>query len=301
MTEQHWWTPARQAQPWTDGQVLQAPHDTGAAGAPLNRHQRQPGLSASLTLAPYRRSSAAMPPASVVPPCPPEVGQLLAGLGYDAAALVDLERLAAALVQAQKTLNLVAPDSVPPLWQRHLLDSAQLLPVLRTLPAKHWVDLGSGGGFPLLVLGIGLKRWAHDNACDRAAATTSKGRPPVDEGPNSLPLHGIESDQRKVAFLRLTASRLGLALRVWPQRIETVPPFSQAVFTARALANLHQLLGWVHRLGGDGAKAVLLKGRRWQEEVTQAQQRWGFRCDDRPSLSDPQARLLVIEDLHRRQ
>ncbi len=266
-----------------------------------------------------------MPPAPPVPPCPQEIGHLLAGLGYDAPALADLERLAAALVQAQRTLNLVAPDSVAPLWERHLLDSAQVLPVLRTLPADHWVDLGSGGGFPLLVLGIGLKRWPHSSAPDPLAAPASLGRDPrnaeaeneadrdqggknqggkdqgaTGEEAKSPHLHGIESDQRKVAFLRLTASRLGLALRVWPQRIETAPAFSRAVFTARALASLDLLLGWIHRLGGDGAQAVFLKGRRWQEEVTQAQQRWAFRCDDRPSLSDPQARLLVIQDLHRR-
>ncbi|MDX2103112.1 MAG: 16S rRNA (guanine(527)-N(7))-methyltransferase RsmG [Alphaproteobacteria bacterium] len=180
-----------------------------------------------------------------------------------------LERYAETLRLWQTRINLVGPATVPVLWQRHMLDSVQLWPNL--IGCRRLCDLGSGAGFPGLVL---------------AACGLSD-------------VHLIDSDQRKATFLRDAARVMGLVVSVDARRAEAVPPLAADCVTARALAPLPDLLALVHRHLAPGGRAVLLKGERWADEVAAAQRHWRFTHTTRPSLVDPTGVVLVLESLSR--
>ena len=109
----------------------------------------------------------------------------------------------------------------------------------------------------------------------------------------------VESDQRKAAFLRHAARALDLNVEVLAARIEVLDPLAAPLVTARALAPLPRLLGYVARhLAGDG-EALLMKGRRWQEELENARGAWHFSCEAASSRTDPQAVILKVGGLKR--
>lgn len=137
------------------------------------------------------------------------------------------------------------------------------------------VDLGSGAGFPGLVLAI-LTDWR---------------------------VHLIDSDQRKCAFLRQVALEAGILDRVTihAQRFEAVAPFPADVVTARACAPLDDLLGYAAPFLGESGRCVFLKGKGVEEELTGAQAHWTMRLERRESLSDPAGTVLVIDQLQRRK
>ncbi len=196
----------------------------------------------------------------------------LAGLELPAATLQRLEALEALVRRWTARINLVAPSTLPDLWTRHILDSAQLWPLAPK--AATWADLGSGGGFPGLVI---------------AALAADTGTPHV-----TL----IESDGRKCAFLRTAARELALPVTVLDQRAEAAPPQAAPVVSARALAPLPTLLPLVARhLAPDGV-ALLPKGRDSQSELDAARAKgWRFTAEALPSATDPQARILRLKDL----
>lgn len=191
--------------------------------------------------------------------------------------LARLETYAALLAKWQKAINLVAPNTLSDIWSRHFLDSAQLLP-LAPAGARRWLDLGSGGGFPGLVI-------------------AAMGVPEV---------HLVESDQRKAAFLREAARAMSVPATVHVQRIEAVDPAAlhQAmggapdVISARALAPLPELLPLAQRLAGAGTLYLFPKGRQAEDELTAAQRYWTIGMVDMlPSQTDPAARILRIRGL----
>lgn len=201
---------------------------------------------------------------------------------YDAAAFAGhtgvsretLERLegyAALLTKWQKAINLVAPDSLPDLWRRHMLDSAGLFPLIPS-GARTLVDLGSGAGFPGLVLAI-------------------MGVPEVNL---------LESDARKCAFLS-EAARLFAPGRVTVHRgrIEAAPPIAADVVTARALAELPKLLGYAARFLGPDGICLFLKGRRVEDELTLAGQTWTMTADRLPNPAESSGIILRIKGLAR--
>lgn len=200
---------------------------------------------------------------------------LLAGLDVSRETTERLRALAELVTRWTGTINLVARSSLPDIWQRHILDSAQLVLLAPENPTS-WVDLGSGGGFPGLVIGIlAAEKWP---------------------GMSCLL---IESDQRKATFLRSATRELGLDLRVLDDRIEAVPPQDAAVVSARALAPLDRLLPLVHRhLAGYGV-ALLPKGRAAADEIARAQREWRFALAIHDSLTDHDARILRIERIER--
>ncbi len=167
-------------------------------------------------------------------------------------------------------INLVAPSTLPDLDHRHIADSAQLLPLAPT-GWTHWADLGSGGGFPGIVIAI-LARGRSD-----AHVTL------------------VESDQRKATFLRTAARELGLAVTVHAARAESLLPLNADVLTARALAPLSQLLPLAHRHLRPGGTALFPKGRRHAQETAEARQTWHFDLTEHPSQTDPEGRILQIE------
>lgn len=184
-----------------------------------------------------------------------------------------LERLklyADRLERWNKAINLVAKSTLPDLWRRHFLDSAQLFERLPEKPAgrqRVLVDFGSGAGFPGLVLAI---MGAGD-------------------------VHLIESDQRKAAFLREVSRETGAEAHIHSQRIEAVKPFPADVVTARALAPLADLLAYAEPFMGPHAVCLFLKGKSAEEELTAAAQEWKMEVKRRPSRSDPSALLLEIQ------
>lgn len=197
----------------------------------------------------------------------------LAGVAVPPAVLTRLEALEALVRKWTVRINLVAPSTTAELWTRHIADSAQLWP-LAPPEARTWVDLGSGGGFPGLVI---------------AALAAGTGRPAV-----TL----IESDGRKCAFLREAARAMEVDVTVLDQRAELAPPQGADVVSARALSPLPALLPLVARHLAPGGTALLPKGRGWAAELEAARAAgWRFALDSRPSATDPEARLLRLTDL----
>lgn len=167
-------------------------------------------------------------------------------------------------------INLISPGTVPQLWERHVLDSAQLYFQIKT--ARVWVDLGSGGGFPGIVLAI----------LARNTATR---------------FHLVESDQRKAAFLRKAASDMGLNVQIHAARAEQLVPLEADIVTARALAPLESLLPLVARHLAPNGIAILPKGVKAAEEIAQARTAWTFDLAQRASMTDPLAQILTFENL----
>lgn len=179
-----------------------------------------------------------------------------------------LEALVHTLGRWQKAINLVSKATLEEVWTRHILDSAQLLPLIPR-EAKTLVDLGSGGGFPGLVL----------------AAL----RP-------NLAVTLIEADARKGAFLGEAGRRMELKNQptVVISRIEAAPPVKADVVTARALAPLGQLLAWAAPHRSDNAICLFHKGKGWQAEVSEAMKEWDLQAQPFSSVTDRDAVLLRV-------
>jgi 16S rRNA (guanine527-N7)-methyltransferase len=183
-----------------------------------------------------------------------------------------LHRLAALVARWNPRINLVAPGTLSDLATRHVGDSAQLLP-LAPEGARHWADLGAGGGFPGLVV----------------AALAADSRP-------GLRVTLVESDARKAVFLRQAAREMGLDVAVCDARAETLAPLGADVVSARALAPLPRLLPLVARHLAPGGIALLMKGQGWEAEVEAARaQGWRFAHQALPSATDPAARILRLQ------
>jgi 16S rRNA (guanine527-N7)-methyltransferase len=186
----------------------------------------------------------------------------------DEAGLASLRGYAAALARWNPTINLVAPATLPEVWTRHIIDSAQLFP-LAPASARHWADLGSGGGLPGIVVAI-----------------LARG--------TGLRVTLVESDRRKAAFLRAQIVEHALDATVLTDRADALPPRGADVVSARALAPLERLLPMVARhLAPDGI-ALLPKGRGWATELERAAPAGVFHVEHFASATDPDARILRL-------
>jgi 16S rRNA (guanine527-N7)-methyltransferase len=181
-----------------------------------------------------------------------------------------LDRFVTLLLQWQQHTNLIAPSTEPIIWTRHIADSLQLLDLAPN--AKIWVDLGSGGGFPGLVIACAL----------------------ADEP--GVQVHLVESIGKKAAFLReavrvceapalIHAERIADFVKHAPPRIDVV--------TARALAALTKLLGEASPLLKKGAVGLFPKGQDVAAELTDAAKCWKIQMSLVPSRTDPKARIVV--------
>ncbi|SFS19778.1 16S rRNA (guanine(527)-N(7))-methyltransferase RsmG [Yoonia litorea] len=194
----------------------------------------------------------------------------VAGVPVSRETLARLEAFAAITLKWTPKINLIAKGTTTEIWDRHIVDSAQLY-ALAPSEFEHWVDIGSGGGFPGIVMAI----LGHQHHPDARFTL-------------------IESDQRKCTFLRTAARELSLSVNVIANRIEAAAPQEADVVSARALAALPALLPLVHRhLAKDGV-CLIHKGRNAASEIAQAQETWSFALEDQPSITDPEARLLSI-------
>lgn len=186
-----------------------------------------------------------------------------------------LEQYLALLNKWQKVVNLVGPATLPEAWERHFIDSAQIAPLLPEGPFALY-DLGSGAGFPGLVLAI--------------------MRP-------DITVHLVESDERKAAFLSTVSRETGAKVTVHNCRIEGLPADTRPdVVTARALAALPQLLAWVlpWAEAQPGMVMLLPKGKTADEEIAAARAHYNFVLDEYESMTARDARILRVSALARR-
>jgi 16S rRNA (guanine527-N7)-methyltransferase len=181
-----------------------------------------------------------------------------------------LQNFVALLKSWNRRINLVGRDTIGDIWRRHILDSAQLF---RLIPrqARNLIDLGSGAGFPGLVLAM-------------------MGVPQV---------HLVESDSRKAVFLREAVRITGAPAVIHPVRIDRVSPFVADIITARALAPLHELLEISQEFRGPDTMCLFLKGRMVDEELTEATKAWHMQVDRQPSLTNPSGCIVRLEAITR--
>lgn len=181
-----------------------------------------------------------------------------------------LETYVGHLEHWQKRINLVAPSTLQDIWTRHILDSVQLFGIKPGV--KRWLDLGSGGGLPGLVLGALL----------------------VEVPGGQIVL--VESNGKKGAFLRHVAADLQLPVTVYVDRIERVVPSLNVpeVVTARALASLDMLLGFSNLLLKRGAIGLFPKGKDYADELTVAHKNWHFSDQQHVSVTESSSRILEI-------
>jgi 16S rRNA (guanine527-N7)-methyltransferase len=189
-----------------------------------------------------------------------------------------LDRYVELLWEWQAKTNLVAPSTLPNLWSRHISDSLQLLPLAPS--ARTWADLGSGGGFPGVVLACGL--------AETAGAT----------------VHLVERNTRKAAFLRealrVTGSPGIVHLADIGENVDRIVGKVDCV-TARAVAPLHQLIGFVEPLVKRGAKALLLKGQDVEAELTEATKYWNITPSLHPSRTGGHGWIVELDRIEPRK
>lgn len=185
-----------------------------------------------------------------------------------------LDRFVALLVEWQAKTNLVAPSTLPAIWTRHVADSLQLLDLAPV--AKTWIDLGSGGGFPGIILACAL--------ADQPGAT----------------IHLVERNTKKAAFLREALRVTGGAGTVHHMDIvdfvDSDPPGADYV-TARALASLSILFDLTAPLIQRGTKALFLKGQDVESELTEATKYWTVRVKLHPSLTSADSWVVEVDQV----
>lgn len=199
----------------------------------------------------------------------------VAGLNVSRETFEKLQALEALVRKWTPAINLVSKNTLADLWDRHIVDSAQVFAVCPP-SAKSWVDFGSGGGFPGIVVAILAQEALPD-----------------------LRVTLVESDLRKATFLRQAAQALRLDLTVLTDRAEALLPLQADVVSARALAQLSDLLALAKQHMQPQGIAVFPKGARAADEIAQARTHWAFDVDSRPSLSEADASILVIRNIHR--
>jgi 16S rRNA (guanine527-N7)-methyltransferase len=188
-----------------------------------------------------------------------------------------LERYIELLLEWQAKTNLVSPSTLPTLWTRHISDSLQLLTLVPS--AKVWADLGSGGGFPGIVLACAL--------ADKADAQ----------------IHLVERNAKKAAFLRealrVTNSPGSVHLADIGDNVDRITGAVDCV-TARALAPLHQLIGYAEPLVKQGAKALFLKGQDVEAELTEATKYWKIEPQLHSSRTGGAGWIVELDRIERR-
>ncbi len=195
--------------------------------------------------------------------------EFAAQTGVSRETLARLKAYADVLADWNALHNLVSQNSLEDLWRRHFWDSAQLAPLVPA-EAKNLADLGSGAGFPGLVLAAML--------------------PDV-----SVTL--FEATAKKCAFLRAAAERMDIDVRVENARMEDLPPYPYDVVTARAVAPLSKLLEYAHNFVGPNSVCLFLKGQNVGSELTEAHKCWKMQVSQVPSQTDPSGAIVAVREL----
>lgn len=188
-----------------------------------------------------------------------------------------LDRFVALLLERQQVMNLVAASTLPTLWTRHVADSLQLLALAPD--ARTWADLGSGAGFPGLVIACAL--------ADTPGAA----------------VHLVDSTKKKAAFLTEIAVALGLPVTVHPDRIEDFAAANRIRFdavTARAVAPLAKLIGYANQLLKKGTVGLFPKGQDVEAELTEASKYWTIEAELFQSKTDPRGKIILLRSARKR-
>ena len=184
----------------------------------------------------------------------------------------DLERFIVRLTEANAVMNLIGPDTLPDVWNRHFWDSAQLLQHVPN--ARTWADLGAGAGFPGVVLAIMLKARSDSH------------------------VWLIDSLGKRCRFLQEVVDALSLRATVINGRAED-NPVTVDVVTARAVAPMDKLLGYAQPYLQRGALGLFLKGEKAEVEVAEARKVWQFKSELLVSRSDPRGRIVSVRGISR--
>ena len=200
-------------------------------------------------------------------------GEAPSWLNVSRETLAQLEAFVALVEKWQPAINLIAKRSVPVAWQRHVLDSAQLF---RACPsgASRWADLGSGAGFPGIVIAIMAV-----------------------EAQPQLRVTLVESDKRKATFLMQASRQLGLDIVLITERAESLAPLMADVVSARALASLSDLCPLALRHSKPGGIAVFPKGAQAEAELADTRRAWRFDATLLPSHTDPAGRIVIMKNI----
>lgn len=178
------------------------------------------------------------------------------------------------LIKWNSSINLVSKNSLAHVWDRHVWDSAQIY--ILGHPCEKWVDIGSGGGFPGLIVSIVGQEKNPD-----------------------MQVFMIESDVRKSTFLRTVIRELGLNAEVSVSRIEEADPVEADVLSARALADLPVLLSFAERHLKPSGQALFFKGETWEKEVEDARKSWSFDLTPHTSKTNQNAAILEVREIQR--
>ena len=214
--------------------------------------------------------SATVPPRAVHPEFGPDAFAAASGVSRET--LARLKAYVGLLTEWNERHNLVSAASLADVWHRHIWDSSQLFPLIPE-SADSLVDLGSGAGFPGLVLAAMLR----ERPGFRAVLYESVGK--------------------KCSFLEAASARMGLAVEVRNARMEAAGPEPFDVVTARACAPLAKLLGYAQQFQGPGTVNLLLKGQSVEVELTEAHKSWRMKVVRHPSRTDPSGVILEIREL----
>lgn len=201
--------------------------------------------------------------------------EFLAATNVSRETLEKLKSYEARLLKWNPAINLVSRNTLTQVWARHFLDSAQIFDLAQNT-ANSWIDLGSGGGFPGMVVAIMAQGAGRD-----------------------LPVTLVESDRRKCAFLADVSRETSCPIQIIPKRAESLTG-EYDIISARAFAPLLDLFAYAEPLAHPNSTLLFPKGARWQDELTTAQKHWHMNMNAHPSRSDPDAAILTISDFRRR-
>lgn len=180
-----------------------------------------------------------------------------------------LEKYVSLIEKWQKSVNLISGKTLPEIWTRHIIDSFQLVKFLSS--SDVIVDLGSGAGLPGMVLAIA----GHNVTM-------------------------VESDGKKIAFLREAARQLNVDIFLQHQRVEDVSLPVNAIVTARAFASLSVILTLLSDKLTSSHKLLLLKGKTYEDEIAEAQKYHQFDVEIFPSIADASGVILLLYNINRR-
>lgn len=197
------------------------------------------------------------------------------GLNLSQSGLDRLSQFVDLVQRWNPVINIIGKSTASQIWDRHVLDSAQLFRAARA-DHKLWVDIGSGGGFPGLVIAL-----------------------LADEFLPNLRVALVESDKRKAVFLSEAARQMGLRVAVYPHRVEEVEAQEADVVSARALAPLTDLCSYAQRHLNRTGICAFLKGASAEVELEAAKKLWSFGVDRFVSNTDSKASILLLKDLRR--
>ncbi|MDP2062123.1 MAG: 16S rRNA (guanine(527)-N(7))-methyltransferase RsmG [Phaeovulum sp.] len=204
-----------------------------------------------------------------------EQGKFARETGVSRETMARLEIFEALLQKWNPAINLVAKSTLDAVWARHFRDSAQVFH-LAAPQTGIWADLGSGGGFPGLVIAI--------LAAEKAPR---------------LAVVLLESDARKAAFLATVARETGVSPRILTDRIESAAPLRARFLSARALAPLPKLLEYAERHLLPNGTAFFNKGDSWRDEISAAERIWRFEATAHPSMTGANSAILEVKGVAR--